>query len=80
MTSSSTWSPSGSFSNSFKAISESMNLTIQVPNVANHLLLLDSLELVCVMCAKPGDYCSADIQYIKYLAGVDHMLMMNLNN
>jgi hypothetical protein len=61
---STTWSVSGSFINTFTATSESMNLTIQVPNAGNHVLLLDSLELVCVMCSKPGEYCSADIQYV----------------
>jgi hypothetical protein len=81
MTPSTTWSVSGSFMNSFTATSESMNLTVQVPNVENHVLLIDSLELVCVMCAKPGDYCSADIQYaLLYFGIVEPLLVMNTKN
>jgi hypothetical protein len=77
MTPSTSWSASGSFLNSFTAKSESMSLKIQVPNVPNHVLLLDSLELVCLMCAKPGEYCSADIQYVIEFILVDQIILMN---
>jgi hypothetical protein len=40
--------------NSFLAKSSSMNLTIRVPSVANHALLLDSLELICEYCTSVG--------------------------
>jgi Leucine-rich repeat (LRR) protein len=32
--------------------------------VISSVLFVDSLALVCVMCAKPGDFCSADIQCV----------------